>query len=1617
MPGVKSSSNNIGAYMPTSIERDQLIKKIVAAIAKQVSKPELKLISQFVAQYFWLQSYEDLRQETILNLAGLVLNHWRYIQNRKVSETKLRIFNPTVATHGWQSAHTVIELAHDDMPFLVDSLRMAINRHHLGIHFIIHTGGMKIKRDKNNSIAGIYPRGTDVSNFSTEAPIHIEIDRTTDPKLLKQLEIELKCVLTDVANSAHDWQLMQDKLDEAIRELSTNPPLISADELQETIEFLHWLKNNNFTFLGYRDYDLIGSGAQQALSLVDHSSLGVLRDLGNSIKIRKFTEMPAEVKRSLLAPQALTIAKTNTESTVHRPVYTDFISIKRFSKQGKLIGEHRFVGLFTSSAYNTNPQSIPYLRLKLAKILTASGLVVNSHAYRTLLNILETFPRDDLFQESVEALCDIALSILNLQERNVIRLFARKDIYNRYVSSFVYMPKHRYTHELQKAIQNILEKNFNGKQVEYHVYFDDSNLARLHHIIRTDGATISDYDLPNIEKQITEAAASWSDALKLDLLNYCGEERALKLFQRYGNAFPASYRERVSSMAAVTDIKHMEQLDLLLLNLYCPKNSTTNQFNLKIYQLDHSAPLSDTLPILENMGMRVLDEHPYEIKRSDGVTIWIDDFSMQLMDAVPVDLDEVKENFEQAFYKSWFDLIENDMFNRLVISAQLDWRQISLLRALSRYLRQVGVPYSQTYIEETFTHYPQIAKMFVELFNLRFNPELATKSPSKQDDLQARLNLALDAVTSLDEDKILRLYLTLLTAMLRTNYYVEPQRTYMSFKFDSSLIPELPKPRPLFEVFVYSPRFEAIHLRGGKVARGGIRWSDRREDFRTEVLGLMKAQQVKNSVIVPTGAKGGFVLKKLEKGATRQVELAEAKECYQNFIRALLDITDNYVGDAVVAPKDVVRYDENDPYLVVAADKGTATFSDLANHVSAEYKFWLGDAFASGGKTGYDHKKMAITAQGAWISATRHFQLLGVDINKTDITVTGIGDMAGDVFGNGMLLSKHLKLVAAFNHQHIFIDPTPDPKKSYAERKRLFNLPQSSWMDYDAKLISTGGGVFSRQMKVINLSPEIKTLLNLTQDTIEPNELIRAVLRAEVDLLWNGGIGTFVKAGWQTNADAGDRSSDALRINASELRCRVVAEGGNLGFTQAARIEYALRGGKIYTDFIDNSAGVDCSDKEVNIKILLSKVVEQGLLDLPQRDRLLSEMTDEVASIVLYDNYRQTQIVEITRFQVDKQIDLLGRFIAVLEEEGTIERTLESLPTNEQLIERKAKNENLTSPEIAVLVSYSKILLKNRLLKTDLADDPCLAHYLATAFPKRLTEQYGKQLAQHRLRREIIITQVSNDLVNEMGPVYIYRMYSETGAAYTDIVRAYVAARDIFNLDDIMRSIQALDFKVKAEVQLRMMVSLTKLVRRASRWLIRRYRTNLNISTISKTYKANIQKISQLLPDTLIDLRKDKFERIRNELLQAGVPQVLALQIASCDALYSAMDIVEAARSTKLSLQKVADAYDFVGYELHLNWLRYQMREQKNETLWEGLALAAIFDDIDLIQRNIATNVLSNKAKNLMASFAAWQELNRPLYERWCKLINTMRAGNLVSPAILYVGLHELSELAQIASI
>lgn len=1610
--------------MPINQKRAALIKKIVAAVVELVPAAQHASLEEFIPQYLHLLSYDDLREHTVLDWAGLIHSHWCLLYQRKPKESRVKVYNPTYAEHGWQSPHTVIEISTDDAPFLVDSARMEINRHRLGIHFIIHVGGMKLKRDSHHQVTEILPWGSQGDNYDTEAPIHIEIDKHTDPEFLAELQTNLERVLFDVNSAVDDWKKMCAQVDNSIQELKENPPELAPSEIKESIDFLQWLVNNNFTFLGCRDYELVGEKEGQALKMIPSSGLGVLRDTTNSLKFRSFSDMTTEAINLMLSSQALIIAKTNTQSTVHRPVYTDYIGVKRFDEKGNIIGERRFIGLFTSSAYSSSVQAIPYLRLKVAKIMEGSQLIHNSHARKALLNILETLPRNDLFQGDVEELQETSMGIFNMQERNRVRLFMRKDIYGRYFSCYVYIPTYRFENQLRNVIQDILEWNLSGKVTEYSTYFSDSVLARIHYVVRVNPHDSVDYNLEDIEQQIINATTSWDDQLYKILLDFYGEEHGLEIYNRYKNAFPAGYRERNNADIAVSDLKHIEQLtdhSPIILNLYRDIEELDNQINFKIYQLHEIAPLSDVMPILEDMGMRVVGENPYEIRRINGDSVWINDFHMEFNHDKPLNLGKIKQNFQKAFFKIWHGNFEDDRFNKLILLAELNWQEVTLLRALARYSRQIGIPYSQGYIADTFASYPHIARMLVDLFNHRFGPDFTEQSILIATSLESKLLQAFKDVVSLDEDKIFNLYLSLIKAMLRTNYFQKKEgksKEYLSMKFDPSLIPELPLPKPAFEIFVYSPKFEGVHLRCGKVARGGLRWSDRREDYRTEVLGLMKAQQVKNSLIVPTGAKGGFYVKNVYKLSSRDEQLALGIACYRNFIRGLLDLTDNYVDDMVIHPENTIRYDEDDPYLVVAADKGTATFSDIANDISAEYGFWLQDAFASGGKTGYDHKKMGITARGAWVSVARHFKNLNIDINNEDFTVVGIGDMSGDVFGNGMLLSEHIKLIAAFNHQHIFIDPNPDPKISYKERQRLFALPRSSWTDYNKNLMSQGGEIFSRSEKSIKLNKQIKKLLNLEQDHIVPNDLIKAILRAKVDLLWNGGIGTYVKAQSETNVEVGDKANDALRVNGNELRTKIVGEGGNLGFTQKARIEFAMQGGEVYTDFIDNSAGVDCSDNEVNLKILLDDAVKQKELTYGQRNKLLKEMTDEVADLVLTDNYRQTQAIELAHLQAFKQVDLYGRYIDVLEEKNIMQRELESLPTINQLNERKEIGKGLTKPEIAVLISYSKIFLQNRLLASDVPEDAWLQRYLYSAFPKRIVKKYNNLLNDHRLRREIITTKLSNDLVDEMGAVFIYRMYHETGATYTDIVRAYAAAREIFMLKNLWHDIQELDYKVSAVVQTKMQTLVSKLVRRVSRWLIRHYHQNLDIESLIKHYKPVVNKLFKCLPELLQGDRKNYFMRHYEEFIEHKVPMDLARQIASCDMLFTAMEIVEASFVVNLNVKDILKAYLEVGQKLHLSWLRYQIRTQKNETHWEGLALAAIFDDIDSIQRKLAVSLLQTGGKSISLEkrYEYWSEENKLLVTRWEKLVHSMRTSNTISPVMLFVGLRELSDLARACS-
>ena len=1605
--------------------KELIIETVVKKLQKEMNKEQARFCEEFTRQFLSTVALDDLLEWNIDDLYGSVVNFWGLIQKRAPDEIKIRIYNPDFERHGWQTTHTVVEVICDDMPFLVDSLRMIVNRMGLVSHLIIHMGGMHVIRDKNNEIINVLPKhGSLPNNVRTEAPILMEIDRQTAPDVLEKLHHNLERVLDDNRAVVEDWLVMREKVQEIIDELGEVKTGLPADEVEETKAFLNWIEDHHFTFLGVRDYELVSKGKETILQAIPDTGYGLLRPDLHKPSSLSITAMTPEARELTMSPRILVMSKTNTPATVHREAYTDYIGVKRFNKKGEVIGERRIIGLYTSAAYNTNPKHIPFLRHKVALIMNNSLLNPRSHAGKVLLNILETLPRDDLIQGSEDELLEMALGIFHMQERRRIRMFARMDLYHRFISCLVYVPKERFNTELRQEMQNVLSESFNAQEITFTTYFSESVLARIHFMIRINPQDTQEFNFKEVEKKLIEVGRSWTDDLQQFLSESFGEEEANKLFARYKTAFPAVYTTSFSPRTAVFDIKHMEKLsdeNTLGMNFYRPMDEFSENFRLKMYQYDTTIPLSDVIPIIENLGLRAISERPYLLKFANDKLAWINDFSVFYTRDSKFQIDEIRELFQNAFTKIWFGDAENDGFNQLVLAASLDWRQVSILRTYAKYFKQIGFTFSQEYIETALNNNAVIAKKLVQLFELRFSP---VKTEKREEQFHALVNeifADLDEVTNLDEDKIIRHYVHGISATLRTNYYQlnlqGKSKNYISIKLNSRLIPGVPRPYPLFEIFVYSPQFEGVHLRCGKVARGGLRWSDRKEDFRTEILGLMKAQQVKNAVIVPSGAKGGFVAKKLPVGGTREEILAEGITCYQQFIRGLLDITDNYKDGEVCKPPAVICYDEDDPYLVVAADKGTATFSDIANEISLQYGFWLGDAFASGGSIGYDHKKMGITAKGAWESVKRHFYEMNVDINTTDFTVVGIGDMAGDVFGNGMLLSEHIKLIAAFNHVHIFVDPNPNPALSFVERQRLFNLPRSSWTDYDKKLISKGGGVFNRNAKSIVVSKEMKQAFGIKQTAIEPNELIRMILRAKVDLLWSAGIGTFVKDHTETNADVGDRTNDAIRINGKQLRCKVVGEGGNLGVTQLGRIEYALNGGLIYTDFIDNSAGVSCSDKEVNIKILLNSIVAAGDLTAKQRNDLLGEMTDEVAHLVLRENYLQTRSISLAVTQSLRSVELHSRYINELERSGKLDRALEFLPNEKVLMEHKLMGKGLSSPAIAVLLCYSKISLKESILASDVPEDPYLKEFLLSSFPKPLQDGFSKQMQQHPLKREIIATKLSNIIVNEMGFSFVYRMQDETGAPVSAIARAYIITRSVLNMDAIWKQIEALDNVLDAEKLSDIMMLYIRLLRRVTRWFLRSQRMRLDISKVVKLYAPGMQELKNAMPDVYGERHRAQYDKHFSEYTHMGVPAELAHELTITRGLFASMDILDIAQDLSVKIRRAAEVQFKVEEFLELSWIRSQIIMHATDNHWEALSREALRDDLDWQQRQLTAGIIrfNPKAKDIMTSLEKWAASHTGLIERWQHVLTNLRSSNVLNYTMFFVAIRELLDLTQTA--
>ena len=1564
---------------------------------------------QFVRHYYAQAEPDDLAADPRM-LAAAALGHLAFAAQRAPRTAKVRIFNPTLERDGWTSDCTIVEMVNDDMPFLVDSSTLTLTSLGHSIHVTIHPLVLA-ERTRGRLTAVVKDARKTGAKAKRESLIHIEIQRETDPRVLETLRKALLRALRDVRTAVADWKTMRRALSTATAELRKSA-LKDKALLAESGAFLDWLADNHFTLLGYREYSLKPGAQTDVLRIRPGTGLGLLRA---EARMGGTVTLAGRARAAARAPTPLVITKANARSTVHRPALLDHVGVKVFGRNGVPRRERRFIGLFTSIAYNESPSDIPLLRHKVATIMARSGLDPQSHAGKTLGHILDTFPRDELFQATIEELAETAAGVLALQDRHKVRLFCRRETFGRYYSCLVYLPRDHYNARARRRIEQLLFARLGGTSVESEIAMSESALARLVVTVHVDPAETMRPDVGAIERDIEEAIRTWPDRFRSALLLRLPEDQALGVYHRFAEHFSAAYQEGVDPDRASSDVLAVARVydgkSPLEIALSAEETVDGEPLRLTTFAPTTPIPLHTALPILENMGFKVVGEHPYAVRLPDH-PVWIQDFDLAGPGTASLGNGASAASVKECFARVLQGHAENDTFNGLVLGAGLDWSEAALLRAYCKYIRQSNIPFSQDYMRIVLGRFPDFCRAFVEQFRALFDPDMSPGERTRRIAASARIIACeLEKTVSLDDDRILRAFASVLAATVRTSLYTDAStaQPYVAFKLDSRKVDELPRPRPMFEIFVYSRRVEGVHLRAGKIARGGLRWSDRREDYRTEVLGLMQAQQVKNSLIVPAGAKGGFVCKELPQG-DREAAQREAVSSYQTFVRGLLSVTDNIVGGKPVRPARVLARDDPDPYLVVAADKGTAAFSDIANALSAERGFWLGDAFASGGSAGYDHKKMGITARGAWEGVKRHFRELGLDTQQTPFTVVGIGDLSGDVFGNGMLMSPRIKLVAAFDHRHIFIDPDPDPAASFAERRRMFRLPRSSWDDYDRKKLSTGGGIYSRQTKSIELSAAAQALLGLAARSVSPPELIRAVLKAPVDLLWNGGIGTYVKASHQAHSDARDPANDAIRVDGKDLRCRVVGEGGNLGLTQLGRVEYALAGGRINTDFIDNSGGVDSSDREVNIKILLDAALERRQLAPKKRKALLASMTNEVAALVLRDNYTQTEALSIMASQATQRLGEHVRLLRALESQGLLDRALEGLPTDEQIEERRTSDRGLTRPELAIVLSYSKIDLRARLLASTVPEDPYLATELTAYFPRELGRRCKRFMHSHKLAREIIALQIASSIVNRMGPFFVLRAEEETGASVTQVARAYAIVREVFGVRKLWREIEALDNVVRAEAQYEAIFQISRMVRRAVYWFLQNHADALEIEPMIVRFRRGAEQAfaAKLVSGPV----RERFERHIGDLREAGFPEDLARRVASLDFTTQTLDIIELAREFKLSVKEIGRLYFDLAQNLRLDWVRDRIEELKVEGRWRAMARASLRETLGKQLRALVRSVLRKRAgRGPRAALAAWLEKSQPHVAQVQRAFDDMQVAGAADFATLSVALKEIGHL------
>ncbi len=1575
------------------------VDRVVTHAAKTV--PDRPDLEPLLRAYFAHVDEVDMQSRHVANLFGMAADHLRLMSGWEPGTVAIEVVNPRIDVDGWESDHSILRIVTDDIPFLVDSVTMELSRLDVGIHYVVH------------------PVLTDDSDGDGRrlSLISIEIDRQPTAEDRQRIEDNIRRVLGDVKAAVRDWQQMRDRMQAVSEALQPGSVPFEADEIAEVREFLDWLATDHFIFLGARDYELGHHDGEEVLRIVPGSGLGILSGDSHLGRPRPLSELGPNARRRVHERRLLNLTKAGSKSTVHRASFLDYVGIKTFDQDGQVTGERRFLGLFTSEFYTRTVESVPCVRATVAEVIRRAGFSVGGHAEKRLKTILERYPRDDLIQMEDDEVYQVARAIAGLQERRKVRLFARREMFGRFVTVLVYLPRDRYNTSIRTGIERTLSEAYNGTVANWDAELSESVLARLRFVLQVEDVDGPDVDPEALEQRIERLTQVWDDGLSDALLHDFGDLDAVKLGQSFRHAFTPAYQSAFDPRTASADIAQIQELTepgQLRLIAYREPGHDRSAFKLKMYRRGEPVALSTVMPSLTNLGVNVVHERPYEVRPLDLDPIWVYDFSVE-HHTTTLDFTAASALIEEAFLAVWNDEAEDDGMNRLVLGAGMSVVDVAVLRAYARYLRQIGLSYSRLFVEQTLEKHPTVARMLVDLFAARFDPNGA--GTARVNEIEAALSTVIQSIQSLDEDRVLRRFRDLISATVRTTWGQRDddgnRRPYLALKFDPGALEEFPEPRPYREIFVYSPRLEGVHLRGGPVARGGLRWSDRTEDYRTEVLGLVKAQMVKNAVIVPHGAKGGFVLKRRpdQFEDVRQ----EVVDCYRLFVSGLLDLTDNLVDGEVVPPANTVRYDDDDPYLVVAADKGTATFSDIANELAISRGFWLGDAFASGGSNGYDHKAMGITARGAWESVKRQFRQLGIDVQNEPFSVVGIGDMSGDVFGNGMLRSRFIRLVAAFDHRHIFVDPDPDPAVSFEERLRLFNLPRSSWADYDTSLLSDGGGIFERSAKSITISPQAQLVLGAVTDTFTPNELMSVILKAPVQLLWNGGIGTYVKASSETDADVGDKSNDALRIDARQLRCSVVGEGGNLGFSQRGRIEFAQRGGYIFTDAIDNAGGVDCSDHEVNIKILLDRVVADGDMTIKQRNQLLEEMTDEVADLVLAGNYQQALALSAARIDAISLVDVHARYVTQLEQEGHLDRIIEALPDGEEFAERRLAGQGLTTPELSVLNAYSKNTLQSALLASTVPDDPALRKLLVEYFPLPLQERFIDRIDQHQLRREIIATMLANKVVNRAGVSMVYRLGLETSAPAVEIAAAHFAAWEIYDLEQVIDQVNALDGVLSVDRQMATYLSCRQLAERAARILIRGrpnpFDANAAIAELAEPIGQTIKGLGR----HLLGIDRQAYEADITEFVAAGTDEGLAERIAGLAPSVAAIDIVNVAQQADVSLDCASSVYFNVADRLDLVWLRDRILALPRDSQWSTLARLTLRMDLYTDHRELAYLVAATAAPadgepDPLVLLETWTDRHKVALDRYRKTMVDLRTTSS-DVGVLLVAVRELRNL------